>query len=199
MELEKIVLLPIPTGWRDSNSPMGDGLSTINGVLQNLSLIWAVTSTVLGALTKFDVFWKFYILCLWSEKNRFTTHFNGLEGLQQSHGQYPTNHQWFVTNIVDQKCTYWTKRVFTPYWKKNLSSARRREDQMMTNFVKHHWWLIGHHPWDCWSPSNPLEWVVKRFFSTPWQNKIEKRPKFKSYFICKMALKPPKVETGIQY
>jgi hypothetical protein len=37
MELEKIVLLPIPTGWRDSNSPMGDGLSTINGVLQSLS------------------------------------------------------------------------------------------------------------------------------------------------------------------
>ena len=130
-------------------------------------------------------------------RKSFTTHFNGLEGLQQSHGQYPTNHQWFVTNIVDQKCTYWTKRVFTPYWKKNLSSARRREDQMMTNFVKHHWWLIGHHPWDCWSPSSPLEWVVKRFFSTPWQNKIEKRPKFKSYFICKMALKPPKVETGI--
>jgi len=26
MELKKIVLLPIPTGWRDSNSPMGDGL-----------------------------------------------------------------------------------------------------------------------------------------------------------------------------
>ena len=130
-------------------------------------------------------------------RKSFTTHFNGLEGLQQSHGRYPINHQWFVTNIVDQKCTYWTKRVFTPYWKKNLSSARRREDQMMTNFVKHHWWLIGHHPWDCWSPSSPLEWVVKRFFSTPWQNKIEKRQKFKSYFICKMALKPPKVETGI--
>ena len=61
MELKKIVLLPIPTGWRDSNSPMGDGLSTINGVLQSLSLIWAVTSTVLGALTKFDVFWTFYV------------------------------------------------------------------------------------------------------------------------------------------
>ena len=61
MELEKIVLLPIPTGWRDSNSPMGDGLSTINGVLQSLSPIWAVTSTVLGALTKFDVFWTFYV------------------------------------------------------------------------------------------------------------------------------------------
>ena len=42
MELEKIVLLPIPTGWRDSNSPMGDGLSTINGVLQSLSLICAL-------------------------------------------------------------------------------------------------------------------------------------------------------------
>ena len=27
----------IPTGWRDSNSPMGDGLSTINGFSQNLS------------------------------------------------------------------------------------------------------------------------------------------------------------------
>ena len=26
MELKKIVLLTIPTGWRDSNSPMGDGL-----------------------------------------------------------------------------------------------------------------------------------------------------------------------------
>ena len=61
MELKKIVLLPIPTGWRDSNSPMGDGLSTINGVLQILSLIWAVTSTVLGALTKFDVFWTLYV------------------------------------------------------------------------------------------------------------------------------------------
>ena len=71
---------------------------------------------------------------------------------------------------------------FHAYWKKNLSSARRREDQMMTNFVKHHWWLKGHHPWDCWSPSSPLEWVVKRFFSTPWQNKIGKCRKFKSYF-----------------
>ena len=35
--------------------------------------------------------------------------------------------------------------------------------------------------------------VVKRFFSTP-QNKIEKRRKFKPYFVCKMALKPTKVE-----
>ena len=61
MELKKIVLLPIPTGWRDSNSPMGDGLSSLNGVLQILSLIWAVTSTVLGALTKFDVFWTLYV------------------------------------------------------------------------------------------------------------------------------------------
>ena len=34
MELEKIVLLPIPTGWRDSNSPMGDGLSKLNGFFQ---------------------------------------------------------------------------------------------------------------------------------------------------------------------
>ena len=40
---------------------MGDGLSTINGVLQSLSLIWVVTPTVLGALTKFDVFWTFYV------------------------------------------------------------------------------------------------------------------------------------------
>jgi hypothetical protein len=39
MELKKIVLLPIPTGWRDSNSPMGDGLWLLNGLLQNLSLI----------------------------------------------------------------------------------------------------------------------------------------------------------------
>ena len=33
----------------------------LNGVLQILSLIWAVTSTVLGALTKFDVFWTLYV------------------------------------------------------------------------------------------------------------------------------------------
>ena len=59
--MKKIVLLPILTGWRDSNSLIGDGLSTINGVLQILSLIWAVTSTVLGALTKFDVFWTLYV------------------------------------------------------------------------------------------------------------------------------------------
>ena len=43
-----------------------------------------------------------------------------------------------------------------------------------------------------WTAGN----VVKRFFSTPWQNKIEKRRKFKSYFVCKMVLKPPKVEVG---
>ena len=42
MELNKIVLLPIPTGWRDSNSPMGDGLSSLNGFLQDLSLIYAL-------------------------------------------------------------------------------------------------------------------------------------------------------------
>ena len=34
MELKKIVLLPIPTGWRDSNSSMGDGLSKLNGFFQ---------------------------------------------------------------------------------------------------------------------------------------------------------------------
>ena len=36
MELNKIVLLPIPTGWGDSNRPMGDGLWLLNGFLQNL-------------------------------------------------------------------------------------------------------------------------------------------------------------------
>ena len=39
--------------------------------------------------------------------------------------------------------------------------------------------------------------VMYLFLEYCRQNKIEKRPKFKSYFICKMALKPPKVETGI--
>ena len=49
---KKIIFLPIPTGWRDSNSPMGDGLSTINGFLQNLSLICAVTSNNTGHANK---------------------------------------------------------------------------------------------------------------------------------------------------
>ena len=38
MELNKIVLLPIPTGWGDSNRPTSDGLWSLNGFLQNLSL-----------------------------------------------------------------------------------------------------------------------------------------------------------------
>ena len=179
MELKKIVLLPIPTGWRDSNSPMGDGLSTINGVLQSLSLIWAVTSTVLGALTKFDVFWTFYVF----EVKKIVYY-----SLQWAGGT-PTV-PWAIPYQPSMVCHKYSRSEmhllnetrFHAYWKKNLSSARRREDQMMTNFVKHLWWLIGHYPWDCWSPSSPLEWVVKRFFSTTWQNKIEKRRKFKSYF-----------------
>ena len=62
MELEKIVLLPIPTGWRDSNSPMGDGLSLLNGFLQNISLICAVTSTILKRTT-YATYFGHFLLC----------------------------------------------------------------------------------------------------------------------------------------
>jgi len=62
MELKKIVLLPIPTGWRDSNSPMGDGLSLLNGFLQNLSLICAVTSTILKRTT-YATYFGHFLLC----------------------------------------------------------------------------------------------------------------------------------------
>ena len=106
MELKKIVLLPIPTGWRDSNSPMGDGLYSAQWCFTNFVTHLGCYFHRTGRANKI---WRILdTLCLWSEENRFDTHFNGLEGLQQSHGQYPISHQWVVTNIVDQKCTYWT-------------------------------------------------------------------------------------------
>jgi hypothetical protein len=55
MESEKIVLLPIPTGWRDSNSPMGDGLSTIFEFLQKIIITW---SSLLRALLKKNSVWR---------------------------------------------------------------------------------------------------------------------------------------------
>jgi hypothetical protein len=62
MELKKIVLLPIPTGWRDSNSSMGDGLSKLNGLLQNLSLVCAVTSSILKRTT-YATYFGHFSLC----------------------------------------------------------------------------------------------------------------------------------------
>ena len=40
---------------------------------------------------------------MWSEENRFDTHFNELDGYQQSHRWCPISHQWVVTKKVDQK------------------------------------------------------------------------------------------------
>ena len=48
-----------------------------------------------------QVFWTFFVV--WSEENRFDTHFNELDGYQQSHGWCPISHQWVVTKKVDQK------------------------------------------------------------------------------------------------
>ena len=73
----------------------------LNGFLQNISLICAVTSTILKRTTYATFFWTFFVV--WSEENRFDTHFNGLDGYQQSHGWCPISHQWVVTKKVDQK------------------------------------------------------------------------------------------------
>ena len=101
MELKKIVLLPIPTGWRDSNSPMGDGL---------YSAQWVFTKFIAHLCCYFNhtetyylrnVFWTFFVV--WSEENRFDTHFNELDGYQQSHRWCSNSHRWVVTKKVDQK------------------------------------------------------------------------------------------------
>ena len=139
MELKTIVLLPIPTGWRDSNSPMGDGLSLLNGFLQNISLICAVTSTILKRTTYATFFWTFFVV--WSEENRFDTHFNGLDGYQQSHGWCPISHQWVVTIKVDQK---WL--------------IERQETLSLLNYMRtqkratHEWWVEKTH-WAEYRPS----------------------------------------------
>ena len=166
MELNKIVLLPIPTDWRDSNSPIGDGLSLLNGFLQNLSLICAVTSTILKRTTCATYFGHFLlcevkkIVLITYDTHLIPAHWNGY----QNDFFHFTQQKMSKIRCVSSTFQYgWSNR-----W--------------AIDFVTTHWATIGHHPWDCWSPSSPLGWVVKRFFSTPWQNKIEKRRKFKSYF-----------------
>jgi hypothetical protein len=48
---------------------MGDGLSTINGFLQNLSLICAVTSTHTGRANKIKIFFFFQFFQNWTFLN----------------------------------------------------------------------------------------------------------------------------------
>ena len=139
MELKKIVLLPIPTGWRDSNSPMGDGL---------YSAQWVFTKFIAHLCCYFNhtethylrnVFWTFFVV--WSEENRFDTHFNGLDGYQQSHGWCPISHQWVVTIKVDQK---WL--------------IERQETLSLLNYMRtqkratHEWWVEKTH-WAEYRPS----------------------------------------------
>ena len=117
----EIGLLSSPIGWMGSNSPMGDSLSTINGFLQNLSLVHNVMC------------FFFFLIC------KTLAYFN---------------HQ---SKVID--------------------------------FVKTHWATIGHHPWACWSPSSPLEWVAKTvLFNSTTKINRKKRPKFEVLFYIKIEL-----------
>ena len=165
-----------------------------------------------------DVF--FILFCHGVEKNRFTTHSNGLEGLQQSHGWWPSPPSMVFYKICHSSGLllppYWnallTQRILdifccVKWWKSSYYSlqwarwvavvpwaipyqpsmvchnksrseitcpqryvvffffnickmlAYFNHQSKVIDFVKTHWATIGHHPWACWSPSSPLEWV----------------------------------------
>ena len=55
--------------------------------LFNLNGLWGCKSTTFSFYLNFRYF--SILFCHGVEKNRFTTHSNGLEGLQQSHGWWP--------------------------------------------------------------------------------------------------------------
>jgi len=62
MELKKIVLLPIPTGWRDSNSPMGDSLIHHQWVFTKFIAHLCCTSSILKR-TAYATYFGHFLLC----------------------------------------------------------------------------------------------------------------------------------------